>query len=85
VLREAPELLLREDQLAVDRDLEDAAGAGDQLGTDLRLPLDRIRQTGGARLVVSNHAVFDRYLHRVSLLGLEPSLAPAAGICVTGA
>jgi hypothetical protein len=83
VLREAPELLLREDQLAVDRDLD--AGAGDQLGTDLRLPLDRIRQTGGARLVVSNHAVFDRYLHRVSLLGLEPSLAPAAGICVTGA
>jgi hypothetical protein len=59
-LGEAVAGLLREQHLAVELHLEDAAPALDQLG---RLPeplLDLGRQTGGAGVVVSGDAVFDR-------------------------
>jgi cell division FtsZ-interacting protein ZapD len=55
----APDLLLREDELAVQPDVEDAAAALDQLGADAQLLLQLVRQTGGARQVVSGHAVLD--------------------------
>jgi hypothetical protein len=52
--------LLREQHLAVDGDLEDAAPALDQLGARPEPLLDRGRQTGGAGEVVSGDAVLDR-------------------------
>jgi hypothetical protein len=58
-LREAPELLLREDQLVAGSDLEDAAAAADEQGFQAELVLDLSRQTGGSRIVVSARAVFD--------------------------
>jgi hypothetical protein len=67
VLREPPCIVLREDLPAVDDDVEDAAAPLDELGRDARLLLDRGRQTGGLRLVVSLHAVGDRDLHRLPL------------------
>jgi len=51
---------LRIYELAVDDDLEDTVFAFDQLGGDPEFCCDIVRQTGGARLVVSNDAVFDR-------------------------
>ena len=46
-IRVASRLVLREDQLAVEGDVEDAAVAAYQLGDDACLPLDLGRQTGG--------------------------------------
>ena len=59
VLGKAVQRLLGEDQVPVQRDLEDAPARGDELTVGSELPLDGVRQTGGARLVVSNDAVFD--------------------------
>jgi hypothetical protein len=58
-LGEAALLLLREDQLIPDGDLEDSSRTLDELGLDTEFPLDLLRQTGGAREVVSDTAVFD--------------------------
>jgi hypothetical protein len=58
-LWEAAGGLLREQQLAVELDLEDAAPPLDQLGPGPEPLLDRVRQTGGAREVVSGDAVLD--------------------------
>jgi hypothetical protein len=61
----SPLLFLREDQLAVEMDLEDAARALDQRRLEAERSLQMRRQTGGARQVVSNPAVLDRdaFLH----------------------
>jgi hypothetical protein len=66
-LRVAPEGLLREDQVAVHRDLEDATGGGHQpkLGVGNFL-LQLNRQTGGSGLVVSDDAVLDDDPHGFS-------------------
>jgi hypothetical protein len=61
-------LLLREEQLVIDGDLEDAAAAPDQLGLDAEPAFNLRRQTGGARVVVSHRAVFDANLLHVGLL-----------------
>ncbi len=64
LLRETVELVLREDALAVDSDVEDAAATADQL--DLGLGMTALQlglQTGGPGLVVSNAAVLDDDLH----------------------
>jgi hypothetical protein len=58
-LRETAGLLLGEDDLVVHRDLEDASGSLDELSLDAELLLDLFRQTGGARIVVSDGAVLD--------------------------
>jgi hypothetical protein len=71
-LREAAGLLLREDDLVVDRDLEHPAGSLDELGLDAELPLDLFRQTGGARIVVSDGAVLDDHVGRHTLLLSRP-------------
>lgn len=68
--------LLGKDQLAVHRDLEQAAGGLDQLNFRLRVRLLQLsRQTGGSGLVVSNNAVLDCYMHvagRLTQSGTEP-------------
>jgi hypothetical protein len=61
--RVAAGALLGEYELAVRRDVEDAARSPDELGLDPeRLP-DLGRQTDGARQVVSGNAVGDGDLH----------------------
>ena len=55
----APELLLGEDELAVQLDVEDAAAALDQRGAGPELLLQLVRQTGGAGQIVSSHAILD--------------------------
>ena len=79
-VRVPPAGLLGEDQLAVDLDLEHAAGRGDQpdLGVGEGL-LQLGRQTGGPGLVVSDDAVLDR--HRMAALrgGLPPRIVAAPG------
>ena len=59
-LREAPHLLLGEDQLIAESDVEDPARAFDQVGLNAELLLDVGRQTGGSGVVVSDGAVLDR-------------------------
>jgi hypothetical protein len=56
----APDLLLREDELAVELDVEDASGALDQLRAEAQLLLQLVRQTGGAGQIVSGYAILDR-------------------------
>src|SRR5437879_6891194 len=67
VRREAVRRLVGVDDLAVDRDLEDAAGAFLQAGGEPVLRLDGLLQTGGLRQVVSLAAVFDLDVHRALL------------------
>jgi len=59
---------LGEDELAVGDDVELTAGARDDVGVDAERLLDRGRQTGGLRQVVSNLAVADRHLHDGAML-----------------
>lgn len=63
VLGEAPGLELAVNQFTVGLYVEYAARALDQLGLDAVLGLDRIRQTGGLREVVSFPAVLDADFH----------------------
>jgi len=59
--------LLGENAATVDLDLEDAARRLDQLHVGVGVGLANFgRQTGGARLVVSDDAVFDRDPHAVN-------------------
>ncbi len=59
---EAPHLVLREDQVTVHADFKGSARTLDEAGRNLVSLLNRVRQTGGSGLVVSNNAVFDRDL-----------------------
>ena len=72
VRREPVGRLVRVDDPAVDRDLEDAARAFTQAGGDAVLVLDRGLQTGGLGEVVSLPAVQDLDVHR-ALLSEESS------------
>jgi hypothetical protein len=56
-------VVLAEDSLAVDDHVEDAVVTPNQLGLLAELLLDRGRQTGGLRQVVSAPAVVDGDLH----------------------
>jgi hypothetical protein len=58
-------LVLRVHQLSVDFDVEDASVAPDLLDPDSELLLDRGRQTGGYRIVVSDSAEGDDDLHEL--------------------
>jgi hypothetical protein len=58
-MRESPGFALGIDRLAVQAYLEDAAPPLDQLRPEIEGPLELVRQTGGARMVVSDDAVFD--------------------------
>ena len=73
----AADHLLEEDALAVHVDVEDAAGAGNQLERDQdRRPAlqDARRQTGGVRGGTSGHAVFDA--HPVGRPHRHPGIVP---------
>ena len=50
--------------LPIDLHVEDAARSLDQLGLDAEALLDRGRQTGGLRCIVSRDTVGDADLHR---------------------
>ena len=70
----ATDLLLGEDQLAVDRDIKYAAGSGDEFPTadevfNVALVQDFVRQTDGNRLVSSSGAVLDDDVHSAFLHG----------------
>lgn len=56
---ESSHLELAEDFLSINNDIEDAAGAFDELGLDAYGLLDFIRQTGGLWAVVSFAAIGD--------------------------
>jgi hypothetical protein len=61
-LRMAAEFAFREYEAIIDHDFKDALTPGDKCkGLDdvLVVPKDFLRHTGGARQVVSGHAVFD--------------------------
>jgi len=64
-LRPAADLLLGEDELAVENDVELSAGALDERGVEATRLLDLGRQTGGPGKVVSLHAVGDLEVHVV--------------------
>jgi hypothetical protein len=66
VLREAAHVVFAPDLCAVHVDVEDAARAFNQLGRNLKLLLDRIRQTGGRGKVVSLRAILDGDIHCVT-------------------
>ena len=61
---EAAGFRLRVDRASVDDYVEHAAAAANQLGLDADFLLDRGRQTGGLREVVSGAAVRDGDVHR---------------------
>jgi hypothetical protein len=60
---EATDGFLREDDVVVGADFEDAAAAGDQRRGDAEFTFQFGRQTGGSRLVASFGAVADVDLH----------------------
>ena len=62
-LRKAAQLVLREDSLAVDIDVEDAAGTTNEFRLDVEFLLERRGQTGRAGKVVSGHTPGNRCLH----------------------
>jgi len=62
--------LLGEDRLSIQVHLKNSTRAFDQLRLDAETISEVVRQTGGSRMVVSNHAVFDREgRHRTNLPG----------------
>ena len=66
VLRESAELFLGKDEGVVVGYLEHPAARFDKLRLELELILDRVRQTGGSRIVVSLYTVLDGYAHGAS-------------------
>jgi hypothetical protein len=75
-LWKAAQPFLREDQVGVDGDLEDATAATDQLRGEAEPGFDLSRQTGGAGVVVSARAVLDGNVlrgHEVLLSRLDSS------------
>lgn len=64
VLGETPGLVLAVDESAIDPDIEDAAGSGNQLWFNVVGMLDFGRQTGSPGEVASLLAVGDAHLHR---------------------
>ncbi len=63
MFRESAGFLLAVDQLAIDFDVEDSPAALDEFGVDVEFGLNRVRQTGGLRRVVSLYAILDGNLH----------------------
>jgi hypothetical protein len=68
VIRKSAKRPLRKHHLAVDDDLEVPVRALDEGGRGRKLSVQFGRQPGGPRLIVSNHAVFDRNIHHASTL-----------------
>jgi hypothetical protein len=64
LLREAPFGMLREEELAVDDDVEDPIVSLKERGLYARVLVNSGRQTGGLGEVVSAYAIGDLDLHR---------------------
>ncbi len=62
-IREAVDVVLREDGSTVEIDVEDALGARLEFGVDAECILELSRQTGGSGEVVSLRAVGDADVH----------------------
>src|SRR5205807_3772836 len=78
---EASLVVLGEDLLPVDADDEDAAAAAHDLTVQAELFLQRGRQTGGSRKVVSNAAIVDANVHgRYQLSVISCPLSVEVGI-----
>jgi hypothetical protein len=73
---EASRSLLREDEIAVDDDVEDASRALDELGPDAESCFQLVRQTGGARQVASSAAVLDGDVFGHIDVPLRPIVCP---------
>jgi hypothetical protein len=76
------DVMLGEQQLAVETHVENAARSLLEAGSDREAPLDLRRQTGGAGLVVSDHAVLnDDLVHDPSaaIIGDRPRPPGSAG------
>ena len=65
VFGEPPGLVFTVNQVTVGADVKDAAPTFDQLAIDAELVFDRIRQTGGLRVIVSFYTILDRDSHRL--------------------
>ncbi len=63
MFRKSAGFLLAVDQLAVGFDVEDSPAALDEFGGDVEFGLDRVRQTGGLRRVVSLYAILNGNVH----------------------
>ena len=73
-----PEVLFREYEIPVHRDLEQAARSLYEVHLGVRVRFLHFgRQTGGPRFVVSHYAVLNPYLHRPSPCHVEPLRHPA--------
>ena len=70
VFGKAADVVLVPDLRSVDAHVEHAATTFYQLRVDAELFLDRLRQTGGCRVVVSLYAVFDADVHSYSSMQL---------------
>jgi hypothetical protein len=86
IRRKLPRFVLGIDRVPVHGDVKNAAASRDQLGLEARRLPNRVRQTGGFRLVVSLRAIGDRYLHLVVLLtpivaGARCASRPIAAAC----
>ena len=63
VFGETVDSMLAEDHVAIDNNVENAAGPLDERGVDITVILDCGGQTGRLRFVVSLHAVGDGDFH----------------------
>lgn len=73
MIREPSCVMLREHELAVGDDIENAAMAFHEFDVEAELVADFGRQTGGLRQVASSDAIGDRNLHGSRWLILEVS------------
>jgi hypothetical protein len=79
-----PQRFLRENQLAVNRDLEEAAGRLHQADFDVGKGLFQLsRQTGGSRMVVSDNAILDNHMHDVEHLATWANGEPPRIVAAT--
>jgi hypothetical protein len=87
VLDVASGRVLRIEKLAVRSDVEDASIARDELDVDSEFFVNRFRQTGGNRIVVSDLAKFDRdvqqnLLFKIWLWGRSGDPGAASSACL---
>jgi hypothetical protein len=79
VFRKPPQFLLGEDQVAVDGHLKNASAPLDELRPDPDFLLHSVRQTGGARSVVSDQAELELDLHLLGPSPMPPTALPGVG------
>ena len=63
MVRKLAGFLLAVDQISIGFNVEDSPAALDEFGVDVEFGLNRVRQTGGLRRVVSLYAILDGNLH----------------------